>query len=105
MERPLMPMPMSGLPDRGESLGRSDLAPDCDCDRLLRTTTRGRSRSPARRHGSGAGHFAALPARGHALAQPNRDNGAGQRVDPAAMADPLGPDGPVSVARDMSGFG
>ena len=37
MERGLMRMPMSGLPDIGDSLGRPDLAPDCGRDRLLRT--------------------------------------------------------------------
>ena len=34
-ERPAMPMPLSGVPDRGEGNGRPDLAPDCDRDRLL----------------------------------------------------------------------
>src|SRR5215207_3543175 len=61
-ERPMMPIPMSGTPDIGDSLGRQDLASDCDRNRGLRPTPRGRPRSPARRNGSGAGDFAALPA-------------------------------------------
>src|SRR5215207_7252051 len=98
MERGLMPMPMSGPPDMGDSLGRPDLAPDCDRDRLLRTTPGGRSRPPARRDRPGAEDLAALPARGHTVAQPDRDRRSGQRIDPAAMADPLGPDRPAGAS-------
>src|SRR5829696_8302143 len=103
MERGLMPMPMSGVPDMGDSLGRPDLAPDCDRDRLLRTTPGGRSRPPARRDRPGAEDLAAVLARGHALAQPDRDRGPGQRLDPAAMADTLGPDGPAGPSACRAG--
>src|ERR671939_468948 len=65
----MMPIPMSGTPDIGDSLGRQDLASDCDRDRGLRAATRAWTGPPACRHGPGAGDFAALPARGPALAQ------------------------------------
>src|SRR5215211_547313 len=67
-ERPVMAIPMSVLPEIGGSLGRPDLAPDCDHTRDLRSTPGGQSRSPTCRHGPGAGDLAALPARGHTLA-------------------------------------
>src|SRR5215211_8660993 len=60
--RPMMPMLMSGLPDRGGSLGHPDLASDCDHNRGLRPTPRGCLRPPAHRNGPGAADLAALPA-------------------------------------------
>src|SRR3712207_3517509 len=86
-------MPMSGLPDMEDSLGRQDFAPDCDRDRGLRAARRAWTGPPAGRDGPGAGDLAALPARRHTLAQPERDTGPGQRLDPAAVAHTLGRDG------------
>src|SRR4051794_41394499 len=86
----MMPIPMSGTPDIGDSLGRQDLASDCDRDRGLRAATRAWTGPPADRDRPGAGDVAALPARGHALAQPERDTGPGRRFDPAAGGPPPG---------------
>ena len=68
-------MPMSGGQTWEDSLGRQDFAPDCDRDRGLRPPRERRSWPPAGRDGPGAGDLAAVPARGHALAQPDRDRG------------------------------
>src|SRR4051812_25003632 len=100
----MMPVPMSGGPDIGESLGRPDFAPDCDCSRVLRPTPRGRSRPPAGRDDPGAEDLAALPARGHALAQPDRDSGSGERLDPAAVDDTLGRDRPAGAGARRAGW-
>src|SRR5215210_7871420 len=99
----MMPVSMSGGPDIGESLGRPDFAPDCDCNRVLRPTPGGGSRPPAGRDSPGAEDLAALPARGHTLAQPDRDSGSGERLDPAAVAHTLGPDGPAGAGARPDG--
>src|SRR3954453_15613976 len=98
-----MPMPMSGVPDRGDSIERPDLAPDCDRDRLLRTAPGGWTRPPARRDGPGAGDLAAVLARGPTVVQLDRDRGSGQRIDPAAMADTLGRDGRAGAGPCRAG--
>src|SRR3954451_22452927 len=100
----MMPIPMSGTPDIGDSLGRQDLASDCDRDRGLRAATRAWTGPPADRDRPGAGDVAALPARGHALAQPERDTGPGQRFDPAAVAHTLGRDGCAGPGARPAGW-
>src|SRR5918993_3016017 len=93
IKRRLEPVPMSGRSDMEDSLGQQDFTPDWDRDRGLRAAPRAWTRPPARRDGPGAADLAALPTRRHTLAQPDRDTGPGQRLDPAAVADTLGRDG------------
>ena len=89
-----MPMPMSGVPRHGE------IALDVRILRLIATVIEvcDPPREGARGHPPAEtvrvlSDLAALPARGHALAQPDRDSGSGERLDPAAVADTLGRDG------------
>src|SRR3954471_24611985 len=96
-------MPMFGMPNMGDSLGRQDFAPACDRDRGLRAAPRAWTGPPARRDGPGAADLAALPARRHTLAQPERDTGPGQRLDPAAVAHTLGRDGCAGPGARPSG--
>src|SRR5215218_1889431 len=89
-ERPVMPMPMSGAPDMGDRHGHPTLAPDCDCNRGLRSTPGGRSRPSSDRDCARPGHLAPVPAGGDAVAQPARPQGQGERLDPAPLVRVLG---------------
>src|SRR3712207_3362768 len=63
---------MSGVPDEDSSIGLQASPSHGNGDRRLRATPRSRARPPAHGDGPGAGHPAPVPARRHALAQPDR---------------------------------
>ena len=84
---------MSGVPDEDSSIGLQTSPSHRDGDRRLRATPRSRARPPAHGDGPGAGHPAPVPARRHAVAQPDRHGRPGQRFDLAPLPGELGRDG------------
>ncbi len=81
------------LPDEESSVEREHLGADCAGDRVVRADTGRRPRPPADRDGADAGHPAAVPARGHAVARPAGDGDQRERLHLAAAAGKLGADG------------
>jgi hypothetical protein len=83
--------PISGAFGAEDGVGRQGPGADCDGGGVLRTAACSWTRSPARGDGTGPGEVAAVPPRGHAVAQPESHGGPSQRLDPAAMAGAAGP--------------
>ena len=82
-----MPIPTSGLwLWAGDGVGHQDLGPDRDGDRALRGAGRAQARASASRDSAGAGDAAPVPARGHAMAQPDGDRRARPAARPCAAA-------------------
>ena len=80
------------------SVEREHLGADCTGDRVVRADTGRRPRPPSNRDGAGVGHLAALPARGHAVAQPAGDRCQRERrLHLAASLGGLGADGRVAA--------
>ena len=84
---------MSGVPDEDSSVGLQAPPSHRDGDRRLRATPRIAGAATPDGDGPGAGHPAPVPARRHAVAQPDRHGRSGQRFDLAALPGELGRDG------------
>ena len=88
-----VPLPMSGTSDMDKHIGFPAPESHRNGHRGLRTPSKQRTWSPARGDHPSIGYLAALSARGHALAQPERHHGSGQRLDATPLSGALDRDG------------
>ena len=89
--------------DEESRVEREHLGADCTSDRVVRADTGRWPWPPSDRDGAGVGHVAAVPARGHAVAQPAGDGRPSERVHLAASLGGLGADGRAAARAFHAG--